>query len=246
MPDNGDPTMAMSDFQKVGVLATVLFANQAYADVPLVPHQAEYKVKISLVSGRLNTELRQTESGYVANHVIRPTGFSRVLSSGTMDVTSDFAIESRGVRPGHYIAIDNLRDEPKINLTFDWDTNAVAGTIGEEYITLQLGGIAYDQLSIQYALMHDLLNQNLNSEYVLFDIDKMRVAKVTDAGSKQVRTKAGTFEAIGVRHQKKGSSRITTLWCVEELGYLPVIIEQHKKGKLKFRAVLVSYKPSQE
>ncbi len=238
--------MAKKMLRKIGVLATMLLMNQAQAELPLIPHQAEYKVKISVVSGRLNTQLRRTETGYVANHVIRPTGFSRMLTRGTMDVTSDFAIESDGVRPDHYVAIDTIRDDPKIDLTFDWDTNEVAGTVGEDDIALQLGGIAYDQVSIQYALMHDLLNQSVNTEYVLFDVDKMRVAKVTDAGSKQVKTRAGSFAAIGVRHQKKGSSRVTTLWCVEELGYLPVIIEQHKKGKLKFRATLVSYTPSQE
>jgi len=40
-----------------------------------------------------------------------------------------------------------------------------------------------------------------------------------------------------------GSKRITTMWCVEALDYLPVIIEQHRKGKLKMRAVLSSYSP---
>lgn len=238
--------MANVMLRKIAVLTTMLLMNQAQADVPLIPHQAEYKVRISVVSGRLNTELRRTETGYVANHVIRPTGFSKIFVNGTMNVTSDFAIESDGVRPDHYIAIDTIRDDPKIDLTFDWDSNEVAGTVGEENIALQLGGIAYDQVSIQYALMHDLLNQKVNKEYVLFDIDKMRVANVSDVGSKQIKTEAGEYSATGVRHQKKGSSRVTTLWCVEELGYLPAIIEQHRNGKLNFRATLVSYSPGQE
>ena len=232
--------------RKIAVLATMMLMNQAQADAPLIPHQAEYKVRISVVSGRLNTMLRRTETGYVANHVIRPTGFSKILVNGSMEVTSDFAIESDGVRPDHYIAIDTIRDDPKIDLTFDWDSNEVAGTVGDEDVALQLGGIAYDPVSIQYALMHDLLNQKVNKEYLLFDVDKMRVANVSDVGSKQIKTKAGEFAAIGVRHQKKGSSRVTTLWCVEELGYLPVIIEQHRNGKLNFRATLVSYSAGEE
>ena len=71
----------------------------------------------------------------------------------------------------------------------------------------------------------------------------MRIANVTNAGTRQVETKAGTFTAVGIRHQKEGSSRVTTMWCVEALGYLPVIIEQHRKGKLNFRATLVNYAP---
>jgi len=34
---------------------------------------------------------------------------------------------------------------------------------------------------------------------------------------------------------------VTTLWCVEELGYVPVLIEQHRKGKLRMRAELQTY-----
>jgi hypothetical protein len=34
------------------------------------------------------------------------------------------------------------------------------------------------------------------------------------------------------------------LWCVEELGFLPVLIEQHRKGKLRVRASLRKYEPA--
>jgi hypothetical protein len=228
------------------ILASVFFSGAARADVSLIPHRAEYKVKISLVSGRLNTELRETETGYVAHHVIRPTGLSKLIARGTMDVTSDFAVGKDGVRPQHFIAVDTIRDDPKIDLQFNWDTNQAAGTVGEDHVSLQLDGISFDSVSIQYALMRDLLNEEVAGEYTLFDVDKMRIATVTDAGSKQIETKAGSFTATGVRHQKTGSSRVTTLWCVEELGYLPVVIEQHRKDKLNFRATLLSYAPIPE
>jgi len=101
-------------------------------------------------------------------------------------------------------------------------------------------------VSIQYELMSDLISGVTDDQYTLFDIDKMRVTEVSEAGSKRIKTKAGVFDAIGVRHQKQGSSRITTLWCVEELNFLPVIIEQHRKGKVIFKATLVKYTPTGE
>jgi len=233
----------------VRLLITVIaisLATQAFAVSPLVPHTAQYKVKISVVSGQLNTELRETATGYVANHVIKPTGLSKLITSGTMDVTSEFSSGSEGVRPIRYQAVDTIRDDPNVDLRFDWSTKNAAGTVGDEEVLLQLDDISHDNVSIQYALMHDLLNGGPGERYVLFDIDKMRVANVSHAGTKQVKTKAGRFTAVGIQHQKEGSSRITTMWCVEELGYLPVIIEQHRKGKLKFRATLVRYTPTQE
>ena len=56
---------------------------------------------------------------------------------------------------------------------------------------------------------------------------------------------AGEFDVIGIRHQAEGSKRATTLWCAAELGYLPVVIEQHRKGKLRVRATLTDYTPTE-
>ncbi len=227
-------------------LIVAFFASQASAETALTPHKAQYKVRISVVSGQLNTELRKTADGYVARHVIKPTGISRLITRGTMDVTSTFSNEADGVKPIRFQSTDTIRDDPDVDLAFDWTTNEVSGTVGEEDVLLQLEGIAHDSVSIQYELMHDLLNGEPDEQYVLFDVNKMRIANVSVAGEKKIKTKAGTFSAIGIQHQKEGSSRTTTLWCVEELDYLPVIIEQHRKGKLKFRATLVSYTPGQE
>ncbi len=227
------------------VLITLLLAaapvDRVFAETALTPHSAQYKVRISIVGGQLNTELRATENGYVARHVIKPRGMSRLITRGSMDVTSEFAPTADGVKPVRFQSVDTIRKEPDVDLNFDWTTNKVSGTVGEEEVSLQLEGVAHDSVSIQYALMYDLLNGEPNGQYVLFDIDKMRNANVSIAGQKEIKTKAGKFTAIGVRHQKEGSSRITTLWCVEELGYLPVVIEQHRKNKLKFRATLVKY-----
>lgn len=226
------------------IAISMALSSQVFARDLLTPHRAEYKVKISIVSGKLSTELRRTENGYVARHVIRAVGISRLLTRGTMDVTSEFASGPDGIVPISYKAIDTIRNDPDVNLTFDWSTNIASGTFGEEEILLQLDGISHDSVSIQYALMHDLMNGGAESQYALFDVDNIRVANITNIGSRDVKTKAGRYRAIGIQHQKEGSSRMTTLWCVEELDYLPVIIEQHRKGKLKFRATLLKYIPS--
>jgi hypothetical protein len=77
----------------------------------------------------------------------------------------------------------------------------------------------------------------------LFDVDELKTIEVRKIGTRTVKVPAGEYEAIGLEHQAVGSKRITTMWCVPELDYLPVIIEQHRKGDLKMRAVLTSYSP---
>jgi hypothetical protein len=198
------------------LLLAALFAVPAAVAGELAPHRAEYKVKISVVSGQLNTELKTTDSGYVATHTIKPTGVSKMIT---------------------------IRDDPETHIIFDWNTNQASGTVGNEDVLLHLDGIAHDGVSIQYELMYDLLNGGPDSSYVLFDVDKMRVANVRNVGTRNFKTKAGEYEAVGIQHQKQGSSRVTTLWCAPDLNYLPVVIEQHRKDKLKFRATLTSYTP---
>ena len=226
-------------------IVAVLFAAQADAGIALTPHTAEYKVKISVVSGHLSTALQKTEDGYIANHVIKPTGLSKLITRGTMDVTSEFSSEADGIKPHRFRSIDTIRDDPDVDIFFDWEKNEAAGAVGDTHVALSLDGISYDNVSIQYELMHDLLNGRPSQHYTLFDVDKMREVDVSNAGTQDIKTRAGTYKTVGIRHQKDGSSRVTTLWCAEELGYLPVIIEQHRKGKLNFRATLLSYTPTE-
>lgn len=225
-------------------IAAALLASPPAGAGDLVPHTAQYKVKISLLSGQLNTELRATDDGYVATHVIKPTGMSRMVTRGSMNVSSEFTTADDGVRPVTFHEVDTISDDPETHIRFDWGTNQANGTVGENEVHLQLDGISHDNVSIQYELMHDLLNSGPGETYVLFDVDKMRVANVRNVGTRSFKTKAGNYEAVGIQHQKEGSSRVTTLWCAPELSYLPVIIEQHRKGKLNFRATLTRYSPT--
>lgn len=236
----------MSFARRFTTILVLCLTTPALAVSLLTPHTAIYGVKISIVSGELSTELRRTADGYVANHKVRTTGMSKLLTRGTIAVTSEFTSDVEGIKPVRFKSVDTVRNDPDVDLIFDWSTNEVSGTIGEENVLLKLEGVAHDAVSIQYALMHDLLNGGAAEQYTLFDIEKMRIAYVTNIGSKTVKTGAGTFTALGIRHQKEGSSRTMTLWCVKELDYLPVIIEQHRKNKLTFRATLDSYTPNRE
>jgi len=231
--------MCLSSFVIVSLLAT-----PAGASGELTPHSAEYKVKISVVSGRLTTELQATENGYVARHNIKPTGMSRLVARGEISEVSKFANSDDGLIPVAYQSHDTLsRDKVRADITFDWDKNEASGKVNDEDIVSVMEGLSHDRVSIQYELMHDLLTDGPSDTYRLFEVDKLKTIMVRSIGEKKVRVPAGKFTATGIQHQAENSSRVTTLWCVEELDYLPVIIEQHRKGKLRVRATLRNYTP---
>jgi hypothetical protein len=228
----------------LAALALGLLGGTALAETALVPHTAVYKVKISVAGGRLHTKLEATEGGYVATHTVKPTGFAKVISRGQLREIAEFTSTDNGVIPRTYRSEDSLsRDKEQVDIQFDWNAGEARGTVNNVFVVSAIDGLAHDRVSIQYELMHDLLNGDPDEQYFMFDVDKMRTIEVRNVGKKNVKVPAGRFEAVGIEHQAVGSKRITTLWCVEELGYLPVIIEQRRLGKLKARSVLAKYLP---
>lgn len=208
----------------------------------LTPYSAEYKVKISVLSGRLTTELRPLPDGYEAIHVIEPVGMASLLKNGQISEQSQFTAQADGIRGRWYLSEDSLSsDETRAEVTFDWSASELSGTVNDEDVRIALDGIVHDRVAIQYQLMHDLLNGGANERYVLFDIDEFKTLVVRNVGVRRMSTPAGEFTAVGIQHQAENSSRVTTLWCVEELGFIPVVIEQHRKGKLRMRAELQTY-----
>ena len=220
---------------------------EANADQELTPYVAEYKVKISVLSGKLATELRRTESGYSAVSTIRPSGIANVFMNGLIEESSWFSVSTNGVVPDRYSSVDTItKDQKAMEFRFDWQRNEVAGTIGDQNYVIPLDGRVHDRVSIQFELMLKLLNGSPADRYVMLNEEELRPILVSNIGRKRVKVPFGSFDAVGIQHRTEDSSRLTTLWCAEKLGYLPVIIEQHKNGKLRVRAVLDEYAPLAE
>ena len=216
----------------------------AAAETRLTPHRAEYKVSVSIFGGELNTELRATENGYIATHVIRTTGMSKLLASGNITDSASFITTGPGLRPQSFHTNDSLtREKVKADIVFDWELDEARGTVNDTAYEASIDAHAFDRVSLQYELMSDLMNGNSTAEYVLFDVDEIKTISVRHIGSRKISVPAGDFLAVGVQHQTEGSKRVTTMWCVKELDYLPVVVEQHRKGKLRMRAELRSYTP---
>lgn len=227
------------------LIGLAALAVPARAETFLTPHSAKYNVKVSVVGGELTTRLNRTEDGrYVATHTIRPTGMSRLLARGKITETSEFFAAEDGIRPDKYRSVDTLsRDRENVDIQFDWASGEARGTVNDVFVVSVMDAVAHDRVSIQYELMHDLISGEPSTEYVLFDVDRLKTVTVRNVGLRTIKVPAGKFEAIGIQHQTTNSKRTTTLWCVKELDYLPVLIEQHKKGKLRVRAVLNKYTP---
>lgn len=224
-------------------LAVLCWAGLGWADT-IVPHNARYKIKISIASGVLETNVREDGDEYVVESVLKPTGLARLLTSGTIEEMSRFTVGSRGVRPNVFASKDTLsKVDTFMDFAFDWDAGEVRGTVNDDEYHFDLDGDVHDRVSIQYQLMHNLVVSADSKDYGLMEGDELKKLTITTSEPRRLKVPFGTFEVIGVSTQAANSKRITTLWCAEELGYLPVLIEQHRKGKRIVRAALTHYAP---
>jgi hypothetical protein len=231
----------------VAAAALLQLAGPACADALLTPHKASYDVRISVLGGTLISEVTEAAPGYMANTVIKPTGMSRMIARGVIQESSYFLLDQEGVQPTQYRSIDTLSSaDETVSLDFNWREHTVRGVVNDKPFRSDLEGRVHDRVSIQYELMLDLLNGSADEQYWMLDGDELKLLNVKNVGTRTVEVPYGTFDVVGIQHSKENSTRVTTLWCAEALGYLPVIIEQHRKGKLGVRAVLASYEPTAE
>lgn len=237
--------------RRLGVLLLAVSAATvpaAYAQV-LAPHEATYKIKAGFASGELTTKLEFVDGTYVARHTADPRGLAGLVASGQIQERTSFIINEGDVQVSTYSSNDSLsQDKGRISLSFDWAAESMTGTVAPVDaaplpVEIALDEPLHDRLSIQYQLMLDLLNDSKATRYRLFDPDGTKTLNISLVGTRTIKVGRTKYEAVGIQHQADGSSRTTVMWCVPKLDYLPAMIEQRRKGKLKVRVSLQRYTP---
>jgi len=222
--------------------AILFLSLSANAGTPLQPHVAIYDVKIGFLSGTLRTELNMVDNQYHARSHITPTGISLLFGQGSIVQTSSFGMHHEGLQPIRFTSDDSLTSQKEqVDLSFDWVQNKVTGLIGDIQFTTALSSNTYDSVSLQYAFMHDLLNKSLLKSYLLQSAEELKELNITIKEQQRVRVSFGDFMTTVIQHQSNNSDRITTLWMAAELGFIPIVIEQRRDGKIRLRAELGSY-----
>lgn len=221
------------------------YVSNAWAEITLVPHHAIYKVKIRVLGGEMRSGLEISGPDYRVASEVSPKGIARLITRGTIRENSHFSIVNGHVRPTLYSSSDTLsKNGHEIQMTFNWDANVAVGDRDGLPYEASLEDNVIDRASLQYTLMYDLSNNQLQAEYILIEADGLKRLAVTTKGRKSVDVPYGQYNVIGISHRAESSSRETTLWCAPTLGYLPVVIEQHRNGKMLGKIVLVDYQRS--
>ncbi len=218
-------------------LALLAVSSAAVAE-DLRPFEARYEVHWKgMTAGHAALELKRGPADtwtYTSNS--RARGLFRVALPGSISQTSEFRIVDDTVQPQRYVGDDGTRDTSRdVDVKFDWEAGRVRGVFEEQMLDMAVPPGTLDDLSVQVALMYELLRGRAPMSFHLIGKDAVRDFDYTREQSGKLATAIGEHETIQFRSRRHGSRGSTVFWCAPDLGYLPVRVERHgSKGQVEW------------
>jgi hypothetical protein len=173
---------------------------------------------------------REDDGTWVYRSKSEPRGIGRMFSERPTQ-ESVLKITDAGVHPLSYKADDGTSSTKRdANIQFDWEHNRVTGVYEDAKIDMPIPPGMQDDLSVQIALMVELLRGHTPDKSSLISGDSVREYRYSRDGEETLTTPVGTIETVIYRSEKQNSPRTTRFWCAPSLGYIPLRVQQ-KKGK---------------
>lgn len=142
--------------------------------------------------------------------------------------------------PLHY-TYDNARKRRHFELAFDHQQGIVRRVDdGAEPWQEAFEGAVFDKLVYQAQIVLDLADGPAELAYGIADKDELKHYVIRRLGTEEVRTPHGRYVAAKLERSQAGSTRRTTVWCAEVLGWLPVRVDYQEKDGSVTTAVLRS------
>jgi hypothetical protein len=251
----------MSQSWSISVRARILLAftlcsialatSQLASADELKPFQASYAwfwhgMNVAVSTLKLEQTARAPDAGagdtWIYASKSDPRGIGRMFSERPTQ-QSILRVTESGVRPLHYKADDGTSSTKRdADVQFDWEHNRVTGVYEGVQVDMPLQPGIQDDLSVQIALMVELLAGRTPDQFLLLDKNSVREYRYTREGEESLSTPLGQLDTVIYRSQKKGSPRVTRFWCAPSRGYIPLRVEQKKGDEVQWTMQVQSAK----
>ena len=225
---------------RIFILASILFQIGNLNAVP-ADYEAVYSVKLMQADGTLRAKLENNNGIYTYTLKTEPTGFWKLIASGSINESSEFEIIDGEIRSINYRLNDTIRRNPRESkVDFDWGKNVIKGFYKDRVIDFNIDRRILTRILLQIEIMHQKQRNNLKDSYLIIDKDEIKEIDITSSNSgKKISVPFGSYEVVEVSHRSKNSNRINTFWLAPELDFIPVKLEQTEGNKVNFEANLV-------
>jgi hypothetical protein len=207
----------------------------------LQPFQASFNVTWrGLSAGKSQLTLEHLPDGrwsYSSRSAAR--GLFKIAVSNDLTQRSIFSIRDGRVVPEEFKTdYGKAGANREVNLKFDWNDGQVTGIAETKPVNAPLQPGMQDPMSVQVALMQELLQGRSPERFQMFDKNKVKEYLYTREGSETLQTVLGERNTVIYRSSRGTSEHGTWFWCVPELGYLPVKVERRNGKKIEWSMAL--------
>jgi len=170
--------------------------------------------------------VRLDNDNYIYRSETNSTGLASIFYKLHVVEESHWYLHEQKLKPLSY-SYDRIKKKKERHkkTVFDWENNQ-AHYIGDgTKLSFELQAGMTDKLLYQINLMHDLTMGHTPTSYTVVDGAKIKTYKLIYLGEEIVDTPIGKFNTMKFSRQKAGNKDRITLWCAEDLHYLPIKIE---------------------
>lgn len=231
------------------VMTAAVAAHAQPATLP-PPFKATYAVSYrGLQGGKLTMQWsREGESNrYMFETRVDPTMLASLFISDNAVERSEVEATATGVRPLRWETDDGKSGQKGDGkLTFDWASHKVTGTYKGKAVELPLTAGVEDRLSIQISVMSALLQNREPGNISFVNGDDIREYTYTRGKTETMQSKLGPVETVIYESTRPGSDRLSRFWHAPSLDYVPVRLEQVRKGKVETVMELIALERGDE
>lgn len=206
---------------------------------PLAAFEARYLVSDgSARVGKADIGLEPTPEGWRYYSRVKPEGLYALLIGQVKD-TAWLERHEDGLRPLRFVH-EEADGKDNVRIEFDWSAGEAEVKRPDGNLTIPLAARTHDQFSAMLVVMQEFASGSKRLELPSID-DGGESERLTFAhgGTTSITTPYGTFETIHVQRVRTNSKRETESWLAPSLDWVPVRIDQRRKGKLIARMELI-------
>jgi hypothetical protein len=224
-----------------GVLAAQTSSGAA-ADDALKPFQASYAWSWHGATVAVSTLRLEHVAGddWTYSSTSAPRGLGHLYPMRP-SLRSRMRITEQGVLPLSFKAEGSGSDHDA-DVTFDWAAGRAAGVYEGVAVDLPLQPGIQDDLSVQIAMMVELLRGRTPEHLSMLDRNSAREYRYQREGAQTIDTALGRIDTVIYSSQHPGSPRVTRFWCAPTLGYLPMRVEQKRIDSVQWSMQIQSLK----
>lgn len=128
------------------------------------------------------------------------------------------------------------------DVQFDWTKGRATGMYEGKTIDLAVTPGVQDDLSVQIAMIHQLVTGQTPETLREIDKNGIRDYLYQRVGAETLDTAIGRFDTIVYTTEHPGSPRITRYWCAPSRGFIPLKVQQTMRGDVEWTMDIESLK----